>query len=76
VGYVPITFTGLNHAKPRAVLLTVDGKESSLNQAVYGNDFWQTDFDAALGTWSQTYNINLDSPGDRPRAVRVRLAPP
>jgi len=49
----------------------VDGRMVKVNQAVHGNDFWQTDFDGELRVWRVTYNVNLDSPGDRARPVRV-----
>ena len=59
LGYVPITITGLDsHA---GYTLTVDGKP--VDQSVHGNDFWQTDYDAAGGTWSRTYNVPLSATG-------------
>lgn len=56
-GYVPLTFTGLRrHA---GYDLSVDG--APLDQSVHGGDFWQTDYDPARGTWSQTFNLPLRS---------------
>ena len=34
-----------------------------LNQAVHGNDFWQTDYDASQGQWRLTYNLLRDGQG-------------
>ncbi len=53
VGWLPVTFAGL--ANHRGHELRVNG--SLLNQAIHGNDFWQTDYDASIGAWSQTFNI-------------------
>ena len=53
IGFVPVIFTGLQ--THRAFELLIDGKP--LNQAVHGNDFWQTDYDPASREWSITYNI-------------------
>tara|TARA_R110002096_G_scaffold374692_2_gene568406 strand:- start:1266 stop:3437 length:2172 start_codon:yes stop_codon:yes gene_type:complete len=53
LGYVPLTFSNLS--SHRGYALTIDGK--LVNQSVHGNDFWQTDYDPAKGTWSHTYNV-------------------
>jgi hypothetical protein len=53
LGYVPITFTGLT--SPRGHTLSVDGQP--VDQAIHGNDFWQTDYDADTRRWSQTFNL-------------------
>lgn len=53
LGYVPVTFAGLSTS--REFELLIDGER--FDQSVHGNDFWQTDWDAATQTWSQTYNI-------------------
>ncbi len=53
LGQVPVTLTGLS--RPAGFVLQVDGVP--LDQSVHGRDFWQTDFDPATRTWSQTYNV-------------------
>lgn len=53
LGYVAMSFTGLS--SPKGYVLTLDGVP--LDQSVHGNDFWQTDYDAAAQTWSLTYNL-------------------
>ena len=59
VGYVPVTFSGLKDY--RGFELLVDGHP--LDQAVHGNDFWQTDYDACQGRWRLTYNLLRDGQG-------------
>jgi len=53
IGYVPITFVGLNSHSGYSLL--IDGKP--FDQSMHGRDFWQCDFDARTATWSRTYNI-------------------
>ena len=68
VGYVPVTFTGLKDY--RGFDLWVDG--ARVDQAVHGNDFWQTDYDPARKLWSVTYNMLRES--SRPCQVEFRRA--
>lgn len=67
IGYVPVTISGLNDYGGFELL--VDGKP--LNQAVHGNDFWQTDYDANQGYWRLTYNLLRDGQA----ATRLELRP-
>ena len=60
VGFVPITFSRLTDHAGYAIYQVVDGKHVALDQSSYGNDFWQTDYDAASQTYSLTYNLPLD----------------
>jgi len=60
LGYVPIRFDGLATADGYALFEVVDGEEKPLDQSRHGNDFWQTDYDAASGTYRITFNIPLD----------------
>lgn len=60
VGMVPIRFDGLLAAQGYALYEVVDGKERKLDQSVHGNDFWQTDYDTASGTYRLVYNLPLD----------------
>jgi hypothetical protein len=53
LGYVPITFTNLD--SHRDYVLTID--DQPIDQAIHGNDFWQTDYDASSESWSRTYTI-------------------
>jgi hypothetical protein len=56
LGYVPVTFTDLE--APRDYMLSVDGR--TVDQAVHGKDFWQTDYDPLSKRWSRTYNLPAD----------------
>jgi hypothetical protein len=71
LGFIPITFSGLDRYRDFELRKVVDGKETTIDQSVHGNDFWQTDYDPTLGEWSVTYNVDLDNPGNERRTVRL-----
>jgi hypothetical protein len=73
VGYVLFTFTGVPGWQ---LLLAAGGDPAAVDQSVHGNDFWQADYDQNTLSWSLTYNISLDTPGDQPQPVRLILTPP
>ncbi len=75
VGYVPLTFSGLKTHSGYGLFLAVDGKETRVDQAVYGNDFWQCDYDEVSRTWRQTYNVNLDAPNDQRQSKTFLFRP-
>lgn len=60
VGCVPIRFEGLKSPEAYTLFQIVNGREVKLDQSVHGNDFWQTDYDAASDTYKMTYNLPLD----------------
>jgi hypothetical protein len=60
VGFVPICFRGLPSPAGYTLCEQVGGKRIPLNQAVHGNDFWQTDYDAATKRYTLTFNLPLD----------------
>ncbi len=61
VGQVPIRFDGLLATAAGYVLYEeIDGQLTALDQAVHGNDFWQTDHDPGSGTYRLSYNLPLD----------------
>lgn len=60
VGYVPVRFDGLNSVDGYTLYEIVNGEPVALDQAVKGNDFWQTDHDSVTKTYRVTYNIPLD----------------
>ena len=75
VGYVPITFAGISRRVTGALVeLTPEGVRP-VDQSVHGNDFWQMDRDTADNTWSITYNICLDTEGDKPVERRFAFQP-
>ena len=71
LGFVPVTFTGLDDY--RDYELRVDGQ--LLNQAVHGNDFWQTDYDPGDRKWRITYNLNRDDAHPSRLEFRRRPSP-
>jgi hypothetical protein len=69
LGYVPVTIGGLT--SPGGPALTVDGRP--VNQAIHGNDFWQTDCDPDTRSWSHTYNISVTD--NKPHTIRFSVSP-
>ncbi len=70
VGYVPITFSGLDEFREYELLQVVNDKQIKIDQSVYGNDYWQSDYDGVSKKWRITYNILLDTKDDVPQARR------
>jgi len=62
IGYVPLTFTGVNGYRDPVLEENVNGSWKKIDQSTYGKDFWQADF--YQGSWDITFNVNLDSPED------------
>jgi Concanavalin A-like lectin/glucanases superfamily len=68
LGHVPLTISGL--ASHQGWRLFCDGQ--AIDQAVHGQDFWQTDYDASTRTWSLTWTVPVD-PG--PHRFHVERTP-
>ena len=62
-GQVPMRFDGLQEAHGYALFQIVGGELVQLDQAVNGNDFWQTDYESESGSYRITYNLPLDEGG-------------
>jgi hypothetical protein len=61
IGHVPVTFAGLNgYRRPLLEERLPGGDWQAVNQAVHGNDFWQTDYIPESATWEITYTIPAD----------------
>ena len=61
MGFLPITFHGLNrHDGWRLEAEGSTGWEA-VDQSVHGNDFWQANFNEEAGTWSLTWSIENTS---------------
>ncbi len=73
LGYVPLTITNVVDYKNPKLFRKVNGEWRKVNQGVYGNDFWQTEYNVSNGTWDITYNVDLDSPSDERRTVEFRF---
>lgn len=65
IGYVPITIRQLSGYKKPSLYTKKGNQWIQIDQSTYGNDYWQTDFDPASGTWEITYNIHMDSQHDK-----------
>ena len=64
-GYVPLVIRGLSTSRaPRLEGKTraTSGNWQTIDQARFGNDFWQTDFDPSSRTWEVTFTVPADSP--------------
>ena len=72
-GYVPLTITNVGSYQSPVLYQKVSGSWQKIDQSVYGNDFWQTDFDASIGKWDITYNVNLDTPNDFRQTVEFKF---
>ena len=71
VGTVPIRFEGLKSATAYTLYQLVDGQLVALDQAVHGNDFWQTDYDAKSNSFKMTFNLPLDQGGPSEWLLRM-----
>ena len=60
VGAVPIRFEGLAANQDYHLYQVVNDKRIRFDQSVHGHDFWQTDFDAASGSYTMSFNLPLD----------------
>ncbi len=72
-GYVPVTITRVTEYRDPQLYSKIDGTWQRIDQSVHGNDFWQTEYSASTGTWDITYNLNLDTPGDKREKVEFRF---
>ena len=61
VGAVPVRFEGLKSVDGYQLFRYQNKKYVKLDQAIHGNDFWQTDYDAATRTYKMTFNLPLDA---------------
>ena len=61
LGYVPVTFTGVSSYREPIVEERVGQTWVKVDQALNGNDFWQTDYNSATLNWEITYNLPLGS---------------
>ena len=74
VGFVPITFSGLDRYRDFELRKGLDGKETTIDQSVHGNDYWQTDYNPTSGEYSVTYNVDLDRSGDERQTVELSFS--
>jgi len=74
LGYVPVTVARLSHYRQPRLEVQETGGWRVVDQSVYGNDFWQTDYHAATSSWEITYSLPMDTPDDEPRTRRFRFS--
>ena len=74
LAYVPITICGLSGYRIPPLQRKINGQWAQVDQSVYGNDFWQADYDPTNRTWEVTFTIPLDTPGDERATARFRLS--
>jgi hypothetical protein len=72
-GYVPLKIANVSNYENPALFRKVNGNWQQENQAVYGNDFWQTEYNAVNNSWDITFNVNLDSPNDERQTVEFKF---
>ncbi|NBP88650.1 MAG: hypothetical protein EBU59_09140 [Planctomycetia bacterium] len=60
VGFLPVRFEGLKSSTGFTLAERMNGADKPLDQAVHGQDFWQTDYDAKKGTYSISFNLPVD----------------
>jgi len=75
LGYVPVTISGLSDYRNPVLEVKQNDTWIPVDQAVHGNDYWQTDYDRHTCTWEVTYSTPMDTPGDHrvSRAFRFRI---
>lgn len=73
MGYVPLTITNVGRYQNPELFKKVNGKWRKINQEVYGNDFWQSEYNPETKTWDITYNINLDTSNDERKMVEFKF---
>jgi hypothetical protein len=58
LGYVPVTIKGLSRHDGWRLEQLVDDEWAHVDQAVHGNDYWQTRYDGAVGSYQLTFNLH------------------
>lgn len=73
-GYFPLTIRGLSTFRaPCLEIRSAAGDWQVVDQSTFGNDFWQTNYDAATGTWDITFTIPGDTPDDSGQRRELRF---
>jgi hypothetical protein len=74
LSHVPVTIADLkDFRRPLLEFCNPDGAWTKVDQSVHGNDFWQTDYEAASKTWALTFNVPCETPGDARVAREYRF---
>lgn len=75
-GYVPLTITNVSSYHNPELYQKINGLWVKVNQEVYGNDFWQTEYNVTNGKWDISFNINLDAQNDIRQKVEFAFGDP
>ena len=73
LGYVPVTICGLNSYTDPVLKKNIAGTWTTVDQSLYGNDWWQCNYDAASKKYEMTFNLPLDTANDVPANAEFRL---
>ncbi len=63
LGYVSVTFSGVSDYRNPLIEEWNGTSWTVVDQSVFGNDFWQTDYNSTNLSWDITYNLPLGSSG-------------
>lgn len=73
IGYVPLVFKGLTNVTDPKLWRKKTNTWEVVNQANYGKDFWQTEYDAQTGLFDLIYNVNQDTTNSTTNAIEYYL---
>ena len=73
LAYGSVTFTGLSTYKDPVLYQKTNDTWATVNQAVWGNDFWQADYDPVAKKYDITFNVPLDTTNDVRKDAKLRL---
>lgn len=71
--YIPLVFKGLTNITDPKLWKARKNCWELVNQANYGKDFWQTEYDAQTGTYGLIYNVNQDITNDSVAVIKYYL---
>ena len=72
-GYMPIVFKDLTNISNPNLWKAKSNCWELVNQANYGKDFWQTEYDAETGLFNLIYNVNQDTTNDNTNIIKYYL---
>jgi hypothetical protein len=71
--YVPVVFKGLTNITDPKLWRARNNCWELVDQANYGKDFWQTEYDAETGLFELIYNVNQDITNDATATIKYYL---
>jgi Secretion system C-terminal sorting domain len=73
IGYVPLVFKGLTTVNDPKLWRKKNSTWEVVNQANYGKDFWQTEYDRNTDSFDLIYNVNQDTTNSATNAIQYYL---